>query len=197
MTLYEGMFLMDNRQANRDWDGSLEKLKGLLTKHGCELVRCDKWGERKLAYEIAGRRRGTYVLTYFNASGDAVSRVYRECELADLILRVLILKAKAVPSDEEIAALAEGASRRRPFRGRERPPAEKPKAATEAATEAVTEAATAAGKDESAPEDAKPDKPAGADAKTEAAPEADAHEPEEGKAETPEPDAASEEKPES
>ena len=33
MSLYEGMFLMDNRQANRDWEGSLEKLKAMLSKH--------------------------------------------------------------------------------------------------------------------------------------------------------------------
>ena len=30
MSLYEGMFVMDNRQANRDWEGSLEKLKAML-----------------------------------------------------------------------------------------------------------------------------------------------------------------------
>ena len=69
MSLYEGMFVMDNRQANRDWDGSLEKLKSMLAKHGAELVRAEKWGERKLAYEMQGRRRGTYMLLYFNATG--------------------------------------------------------------------------------------------------------------------------------
>ena len=100
MSLYEGMFLLDIRQANRDWDGSLDNLKLLLTKHGGEILRCEKWGERRLAYEIKGRRRATYVLTYFQAEGEAVNRIYRECELSDLILRALMLNIRSLPPEE-------------------------------------------------------------------------------------------------
>ncbi len=110
MSLYEGMFVMDNRQANRDWDGSLEKLKGMLAKHKAELLRCEKWGERKLAYEMAGRRRGTYVLLYFNATGQAVNQIYRECELSDLMLRTLILKIEKMPPEEQMRSPEEGAA---------------------------------------------------------------------------------------
>jgi small subunit ribosomal protein S6 len=93
------MFLMDNRQANRDWDSCLEGLKGLLAKHGAEVQRVDKWGERRLAYEIKGRRRGTYVLLYFTATGTAVTEIYRECELSELTLRALIVKAAKLPDE--------------------------------------------------------------------------------------------------
>lgn len=102
MSLYEGMFVMDNRQANRDWDGSFEKLKGMITKHGAEIVRCEKWGERKLAYEMDGRRRGTYILAYFNATGTAVNGIYHECELSDIMLRALILKIEQMPTEEQM-----------------------------------------------------------------------------------------------
>jgi len=100
LSLYEGMFVMDNRQANRDWDGSLEKLNSMLAKHGAELVRTEKWGERKLAYEMQGRRRGTYMLMYFNATGTAVNEIYRECELSGLMLRALIIKIEKMPPEE-------------------------------------------------------------------------------------------------
>lgn len=103
MSLYEGMFLMDNRQANRDWDACLEKVKGMVTKYGAKIERCEKWGERRLAYEIKGRRRGTYVLMFFTATGTAVTEIYRECELSDLMLRTLILKADAVPEGPLVA----------------------------------------------------------------------------------------------
>ena len=104
MSLYEGMFIVDNRQANRDWDGSLEKLKGILVKHGAEIIRCDKWGERKLAYEMQGRRRGTYVLGYFKASGPAVTSIYRDIELSDVVVRALILKVDVVPPADQIVS---------------------------------------------------------------------------------------------
>lgn len=113
MSLYEGMFLLDSRQANRDWDGLMESLKALLTKHGAEVEREVKWGERKLAYEINGRRRGTYVLCYFNAPGEAITPIYREVELSDSIHRALILKVSKLPSDEELFIPTEGSGWRR------------------------------------------------------------------------------------
>lgn len=100
MSLYEGMFMMDNRRANRDWEGALEALAALIAKHGGEIVRTVKWGERRLAYEVAGRRRATYVLVYFNCAGDGVNRIYRECELSELVYRALILKISELPPED-------------------------------------------------------------------------------------------------
>jgi len=100
LSLYEGMFMMDNRRANRDWEGAIEALAALIAKHGGEILRTVKWGERRLAYEVAGRRRATYVLVYFNCGGDGVNRIYRECELSDLVYRALILKISALPPED-------------------------------------------------------------------------------------------------
>ena len=131
MSLYEGMFLLDSRQANRDWDGLMDGLKAVLAKHGGEVERDVKWGERKLAYEINGRRRGTYVLCYFKAPGEAITPIYREVELSDSIHRALILKVSKLPSDEEMFIPTEGSGWRRggrPATGR--PAAGKPAAAS-------------------------------------------------------------------
>ena len=150
MSLYEGMFLLDSRQANRDWDGSVEKLKAILTKHGAEVVRCLKWGERRLAYEIDRRRRAAYVLAHFNALGDAVSRIYREVELSELIHRALILKIQTLPAEDELRVLSEGRGLRRSGRfGGPRPAAREREAPKQAA------AATAESKEsDAAPGDA-------------------------------------------
>ena len=100
MSLYEGMFMMDNRRANRDWEGALEALAAMVAKHDGEILRTVKWGERRLAYEVAGRRRATYVLVYFNCGGDGVNRIYRECELSELVYRALILKISELPPED-------------------------------------------------------------------------------------------------
>ena len=140
MSLYEGMFLMDNRQANRDWEGSLEKVKSILTKHGAEIVRCDKWGERKLAYEIKGRRRGTYVLAYFNATGTAANEVYRECELSEMFLRAMVIKVDKIAPEEMLKAPEELPVRRSSSFGDDRPA---PAAAPAAKSADVAETADA------------------------------------------------------
>lgn len=156
MSLYEGMFLMDNRQANRDWEGSIEKVKSILTKHGAEIVRCDKWGERKLAYEIKGRRRGTYVLAYFNATGKTANEVYRECELSEMFLRALVVKVEKIPPEELLKAPEELPVRRSSSYGDERPAgAPMPRSAAPVAASAPVAADDDEGEEEAAPEAAK------------------------------------------
>ena len=178
MSLYEGMFLLDSRQANRDWDGSVEKLKAILTKHGAEVVRVLKWGERRLAYDIDRRRRAAYVLAHFNALGDAVSRIYREVELSELIHRALILKIQTLPSEDEIRVLGEGRGPRRSGRfGGPRPAAREttptaPKQATAATAESNESDATPGDAEaksvavEETPADETPTKNEGAEAKS-------------------------------
>ena len=109
MKTYEGMFLVDNRHANRDWERVVSHVKESITKHGGEMVRYEKWGERKLAYPIKGHRRGTYLLAYFSAEADCVNRVYREVELSETLIRALILAIDSLPEGKaEAEAAAEG-----------------------------------------------------------------------------------------
>ncbi|MFH1267742.1 MAG: 30S ribosomal protein S6, partial [Planctomycetota bacterium] len=50
------------------------------------------WEERRLAYSIKGRRKGTYWLTYFRIDGEKLTDLNRQCRLRDNILRVLFVK---------------------------------------------------------------------------------------------------------
>ena len=50
MKLYEAMFLLDNERANKDWDAAAAQVHEILERHGCRIVKSEKWGERKLAY---------------------------------------------------------------------------------------------------------------------------------------------------
>ena len=91
MKLYEGMFLLDTGPANKDWDAAEGHVHGILERHGASIKKSQKWGERKLAYEIAGHKRGVYMLVHFEAEGDAIAPVRRDAGLSDLILRALFV----------------------------------------------------------------------------------------------------------
>lgn len=103
MKRYEGMFLFDNSAA-RDWPTIEQEVRRLLGRIGGELLACVKFDERKLAYEIRRRRRGTYALTYFQAPPDRIADLERDARLSELILRLLVLRADHV-SDERINEL--------------------------------------------------------------------------------------------
>jgi small subunit ribosomal protein S6 len=87
---YEAMFLLDNAAAVADWDGTSGIVDQLLTKYGAEIVQTEKWDERKLAYEIRGHKRATY-LVYFKAASDVAAKVTADASLNDKIVRMLIL----------------------------------------------------------------------------------------------------------
>jgi ribosomal protein S6 len=104
---YEGMFIVDNRHANRDWDRVVGHVTEIVVKHGGKMIRCEKWGERKLAYPILGHKRGTYLLAYFEGVEETVNRVYREVELSESLVRALILAIDKVPAAGSSVAPAE------------------------------------------------------------------------------------------
>ena len=101
MKTYEGMFLID--AGNPDFQAASEPITNVLNRTEAEVLSLKPWDERKLAYEIKGRKRGLYVLSYFKVDPLRVAEIEHECELDERVLRVLILRQDNV-SDETVAA---------------------------------------------------------------------------------------------
>ncbi len=99
MKRYEGMFLFDSSAA-RDWAAIEQEVHRLCNRIGAELLVCVKFDERKLAYEIRRRKRGTYVLTYFEAPEEKITDLERDAQLSELVLRALVLRADHVPEEK-------------------------------------------------------------------------------------------------
>ena len=100
MKLYEAMFLVDSEQAASDWDGVNDVIQKMLQKADAEIVFKDKWDDRKLAYEIKGKSRGTYILCYFRADGQKIREIERAVQLSERIMRVLILRAEGMSQED-------------------------------------------------------------------------------------------------
>ena len=92
--LYEAMFLVDSNLAGSDWDGVLTTIKNILERAQAEIVSLRKWGDRRLAYEINHKNKGTYILCYFRADGFRIQDIERNVRLSEQIMRVLILNAE-------------------------------------------------------------------------------------------------------
>ena len=100
--LYEGMFLVDSSQAGADWDGIIAAIRTILEKSGAEIDSIKKWDDRRLAYEIKGKSRGTYILSYFRVDGERIQDIERSVRLSEKIMRVLILSVEGLrPEDIE------------------------------------------------------------------------------------------------
>ena len=87
---YEAMFLVDSATSTKDFQGVRSHIHRILERVGAEIQASDRWDERKLAYDIGGVRRGTYILTYFLCDPGALVEASRQLELSDVVLRHLI-----------------------------------------------------------------------------------------------------------
>ncbi len=86
------MFIISDTIAGSEWDAAVKHVEDLLKNRGAEILKSEKWEERKFAYKLKGHKRGTYLLVYFNTSPDSISLIKRDFELSDMVLRTLIVK---------------------------------------------------------------------------------------------------------
>jgi ribosomal protein S6 len=105
--LFEGMFLIDNDRVRDGWSDAKSTVVQLLEKHGATVHTARRWDERALAYPIRGKRRATFLLSYFDAPGENLAALRRELEINDTVLRYLHLSAAEVPEAEREAAALE------------------------------------------------------------------------------------------
>ncbi len=105
MRMYEGLFLIDNAHANTEWDNVVKRIQDILQKNGAEILKIEKWGEKKLAYKIKGHKRGTYLLIHFNANNSAITTLRRDFQLSDYIVRFLIVKDDKIEELSQVGAV--------------------------------------------------------------------------------------------
>ena len=96
MRLYEGMFIISDTVAGADWEAAVKHVEDLLKNRDAEILKSEKWEDRKFAYKLKGHKRGAYLLVYFNAPTDSISPLKRDFELSDNVLRTLIVRVDKV-----------------------------------------------------------------------------------------------------
>jgi|APSaa5957512535_1039671.scaffolds.fasta_scaffold00854_23 ribosomal protein S6 len=100
LRLYEGMFIISDAVAGADWETAVKHVEDLLKNRGAEILKSEKWEERKFAYKLKGHKRGTYLLVYFNAPTDSISLIKRDFELSDNVLRTLVVRVDKIRESE-------------------------------------------------------------------------------------------------
>lgn len=94
------MFLVDSSIAGADWDGTISVIKTILKKVKAEIISIKKWDDRKLAYNIKGKSRGTYILSYFRVEGEKITDIENAVRLSEKIMRALILNAEHMSQED-------------------------------------------------------------------------------------------------
>lgn len=102
MQQYETTFIVDAHLPDDVIEKTLEKFKKLMEDGGANIHNIDRWGKRRLAYEIARKQYGYYVYIRFEAEGSFIQEMEREFKLEDAILRYLTVVVPVVALKQEI-----------------------------------------------------------------------------------------------
>jgi small subunit ribosomal protein S6 len=95
--VYELLFIADPNLGDTEVDALTEQVQGFVEKDGGRVERVEKWGKKRLAYEVRGHREGYYVLIVVEGTGPLVKEVERKMKVTDGVIRYLTVRV-----DEEL-----------------------------------------------------------------------------------------------
>ncbi|HEX9891081.1 MAG TPA: 30S ribosomal protein S6 [Actinomycetota bacterium] len=95
MREYEVMVVFDPDAEDPAVNGVIERVTTFVKEHGGEVRKEDRWGKRKLAYEIGHKADGTYVLIEFTSEPGPLPEMERLLTLADEVIRHKVIKRAA------------------------------------------------------------------------------------------------------
>ena len=92
MRKYEILFIV--RPLDEDATNAvIEKFSKLITANGGIIEKEDRWGKKRLAYEIKKEAEGFYVLFYVTCEPNCVAEVDRVMKITDEILKHMIVRS--------------------------------------------------------------------------------------------------------
>jgi small subunit ribosomal protein S6 len=87
--LYETVVLVDANREDAAIEASVQKFQDIIAAGG-EVIRADRWGKRRIAYEIAGNSHADYTVFYYHANKNTlVAELERFLRLDESVLRFL------------------------------------------------------------------------------------------------------------
>ena len=89
---YEVTIVVDAHLSNEIIEAVVQKYVDLIEKNQGAIKEVDRWGKRRLAYEIAKKQYGYYVYIRFEAEGVFILEMERLFKLDESIIRFLTIK---------------------------------------------------------------------------------------------------------
>lgn len=91
MRKYEVVYILRPDLEEEKNNAVIEKFRELVESNGGEIVKTDKWGKRKLAYEVRDFREGSYVVLQMNADSKVAAELDRVFKITDEVIRHMIV----------------------------------------------------------------------------------------------------------
>jgi small subunit ribosomal protein S6 len=92
MRVYEELFILKPDATEEEVDGVNGQIETVIKQAGGSIDKIDKWGVRRLAYRVAKRSEGYYVLIQFRCDAQTVREVERRLRVTDAVIKYLTVR---------------------------------------------------------------------------------------------------------
>ena len=89
MTKYETTFILEPGLDEARVNEEVERVSNWIRDLGGEVLEVQRWGKRRLSYEINKKRDGIYTMMLHQGPGALVKEVERRLRLNESVMRVL------------------------------------------------------------------------------------------------------------
>lgn len=91
MRKYEVMYIVKPLEEEAT-NAVIEKFENLIKNNGGNVEKTDRWGKKRLAYELNDFVEGYYVVVNFTAEPSVVAELDRVMKITDEILKHMVIK---------------------------------------------------------------------------------------------------------
>ncbi|HUW64144.1 MAG TPA: 30S ribosomal protein S6 [Spirochaetia bacterium] len=88
---YETMFILRPELDEAQQTALIDRFSSVITENGGEVVKVDRWGKRRLTYEIGKLREGYYVVIKFTGDTGLEKELTRVYKITDGVIRNIIV----------------------------------------------------------------------------------------------------------
>ena len=100
---YESLYIVDSTLTDDQVEAISAKYANVVTEQGGEVQGSGRWDKRRLAFDVAGRREGIYMLMYFTGEPAVMNELDRLFKIADDVFRHIIVRVE--PEHMDLARL--------------------------------------------------------------------------------------------
>ena len=92
MRRYETIFIASPTLTDEQADELVKQYEGIIAEQGGELLKTEKWGRKKLAYEVQKFSEGYYTLFDMNAGPNLIAELERRFRNHDSVIKYLSVR---------------------------------------------------------------------------------------------------------
>jgi len=92
MRRYETIFIASPTLTDEQAEELVRQFEGIIAEQGGELLKTEKWGRKKLAYEVQKFSEGYYTLFDMNAGPTLIAELERRFRNHDSVIKYLSVR---------------------------------------------------------------------------------------------------------